>query len=400
MSTQSSISVSQQEAFIPLSVPHIAGNEWVYVKECLDTGWVSSVGTFVTRFEKEVAAYHGVKHAVATVNGTAALHLALLGIGVGAPDAVIVPALTFVAPVNAVHYVGAEPIFIDAEPRHGQMDEEKLAAFIQQACDASGQQLVHRASGRIIKAIVPVNVLGHPVNMDPIRTLAERYNLKIIEDATESIGSLYKDRKAGTLGDVACLSFNGNKLLTTGGGGMLLTNDDELAAYVRYLSTQAKDDPLEYVHESVGYNYRLTNVLAAIGVAQFEQLDAYVAKKRQIATDYITAFQNLPGIEPITEAEWSTSNYWLFTVQIDESTFGMDSRALMRYLEQHNIQSRPLWRPITMLTPYQDTPRYAIEVAPKLYQKSLSIPCSVDLSTEQQTRVITTIREASLANRS
>ena len=273
------------KGFIPLSVPCLAGNEWAYVKECLDTNWVSSVGAFVDRFEGMAAAALGVGHAVATMNGTAALHIALKLAGVEADDEVVVSDLTFIAPANVVRYLGAWPVFVDAEPRYWQMDPQKLRDFLRKECDFAGGTLKNRHTGRRVAALLPVHILGHPCDMDPILEEAGAFGLPVVEDATESLGVRYNGRPAGSFGRMACLSFNGNKILTTGGGGMLVTNDAELARRARHLTTQAKDDTVEYIHGEVGFNYRLTNVLAAIGVAQMEQLESHVADKRATAED-------------------------------------------------------------------------------------------------------------------
>ena len=245
---------------IPLCVPEIRGNEWKYVKECLDTNWVSSVGSFVDRFERMLADYIGTIHAVATTSGTAALHIALLVAGVQPDDEVLVPTLSFIAPANAIRYTGAWPVFIDSEPIYWQMDPEKVLDFLEKECRWQGESLLNKTTGRRVKAILPVHILGHPCDIDPIREAAQKYDLAIIEDATESLGAKYKGNMVGRLGDIACFSFNGNKLITTGGGGMIVTNDESWANRARYLSTQAKDDPIEYFHSEIGYNYRLTNI--------------------------------------------------------------------------------------------------------------------------------------------
>jgi perosamine synthetase len=237
---------------IPLSVPEINGNEWEYVKECLDSNWVSSAGPFVERFEQMVADYVGTQHAVATVNGTAALHLALLVAGVQPDDEVLVPALTFIAPANAVRYAGAWPVFIDAEPAYWQMDAEKVMNFLEHRCAWANGELRNKNTGRRVRGILPVHILGHPCDMDPIVDLARKFRLVVIEDATESLGALYKERMVGHLGDVACFSFNGNKVITTGGGGMIVTDNEAWAERARYLSTQAKDNPVEYIHNEIG----------------------------------------------------------------------------------------------------------------------------------------------------
>ncbi|HEU4586672.1 MAG TPA: LegC family aminotransferase, partial [Gemmatimonadaceae bacterium] len=369
------------------------GNEWVYVKECLDTNWVSSVGAYVDRFEQAVANRVGAAHAVATVNGTAALHVALMLAGVQPDDEVIVSTLTFIAPANAIRYVGAHPVFIDAEPDHWQMDTGKLRDFLEKQCEEVDGELRDRATGRRVSAIVPVHILGHPVEMGEVLGLADRYGLKVVEDATESLGAEWRGRPVGQLGDIACFSFNGNKLITTGGGGMLVTDDATLARRARHLTTQAKDDPIEYVHSEVGYNYRLTNVLAAIGVAQMELLDEYIEQKRAIAARYAEGLGDVPGITLMGEAHWARSVFWMYTVLVDESVYGMNSRALLRRLAELKLQSRPLWQPLHLSAAHSGQSHTECPVAERLNRDALSLPCSVGLTEAEQARVIEAIRE-------
>lgn len=377
---------------IPLCVPEIRGNEWRYVQECLDTGWVSLVGSYVDRFERTVANAVGARFAVATVNGTSALHIALMLAGVERDDEVAVSTLTFIAPANAIRYVGAWPVFIDADPDCWQMAPARLADFLDRGCERRRGALVNRLTGRRVGAIMPVHVLGHPVDMAPVLELARRHALPVIEDATESLGARYRDRAVGHLGDVACFSFNGNKLITTGGGGMLVTDNEQFARRARYLTTQAKDDPIEYEHHEVGYNYRLTNVLAALGVAQMEQLDEFVEAKRRIAARYGDALRDVPGITPMTESAWARSVFWMYTVLVDEARFGMDSRALLRALGRNGIQSRPLWQPLHRSAAHADSPPAHCPVADRLNRDALSLPCSVGLVESEQRAVIDQIR--------
>jgi perosamine synthetase len=376
------------DGFIPLAEPKVRGNEWRYVKECLDTAWVSSVGPYVDRFEQMMALQVGAKHAVATVNGTAALHAALLVAGVCPEDEVLVSTLTFIAPVNAIRYVGAWPVFIDAEPTYWQMDPARVVEFLERDCRWSDGTLYNRRTGRRVVAVIPVHILGHPVDLDPILAVAKKFGLKVIEDATEGLGAIYQGRSLGCLGDVACFSFNGNKIITTGGGGMIVTNNEEWAQKAKYLTTQAKDDAVEYVHGEVGYNYRLTNLLAAVGCAQMEQLAGYVAAKRKTAARYTEKLQNLPGIVPMREAPWAESSFWLYTVLIEEEKFGMDSRLLMRTLGTQKIQCRPLWQPIHQSPAHVSKNTVAMPVAEQLAQQALSLPCSVGLTESDQDRVI------------
>ncbi len=385
---------SASEGMIPLCVPEIRGNEWKYIKECLDTNWVSSVGPFVDRFEQELAAYVGTRYAVATCNGTAALHIALLVAGVQPDDEVLVSTLTFISPANAIRYVGAWPVFVDAEPDYWQMDPQKVVDFLGQECRWSNGELQNKATGRRVKSILPVHILGHPVDMDPILEVARRYNLVVIEDATESLGAKYKGRMVGHLGDIACFSFNGNKIITTGGGGMIVTDNEAWARKAKYLTTQAKDDPVEYVHNEIGYNYRLTNIQAAMGCAQLEQLDDYIAAKRRIAANYATVVTDIPGLKPMREARWATSSYWLYTILVNEQRYGMNSRELMRVLQAAYVQTRPLWHPIYSLPPYRYCQAYCVEVTDHLYAQALSLPSSSGLSSEQQQLVVEVLENA------
>ena len=379
---------------IPLSVPEIRGNEWRYVKECLDTNWVSSVGAYVDQFEQMVARQAETRHGVATVNGTAALHIALLVAGVRPEDEVLVSTLTFIAPVNAIRYVGAWPVFIDAEPTYWQMDPSRVVDFLEKGCRWSDGALYNRRTGRRVTAVIPVHILGHPVDVDPIIEVARKFCLKVIDDATEGLGATYKGRSLGCLGDIACFSFNGNKIITTGGGGMIVTDNDEWARKAKYLTTQAKDDPVEYIHGEVGYNYRLTNLLAAIGCAQMEQLSAYVAAKRKIAARYTDQLHDLPGIMPMATAPWAVSTHWMCTILVNEEKFGMDSRRLMQTLDSKRIQCRPLWQPIHQSPAHAASFIEAMPVAERLAREALSLPCSVGLTESEQDRVIAAVTVA------
>jgi len=379
---------------IPLCVPEIQGNEWKYIKACIDSGWVSSVGSFVNRFEQEFSAYLGTTDAVSTVNCTAALHVALLVAGIQADDEVLIPALTFIAPANAIRYANAWPVFIDVEPKFCQLDPSKVKLFLEQECDLRDGRLFNRQTKRRVKAIVPVHLLGHAVDMDPILEMARKYNLRVIEDAAESLGAKYKDRSVGTMGDIACFSFNGNKIITTGGGGMIVTSNKEFSQRARYLTTQAKDDAIEYIHNDMGYNYRLTNIQAALGVAQLEKLDEYISTKRRIATIYNERLSEVPGITPLNEAESVSSIFWLNTIVVDKNEFGMNSRDLLNTMLAENIQTRPLWHPIYSLPQYQNCTAYHIDTADRLYQKALCLPSSVGLTDKNQQRVIDVIQDS------
>lgn len=366
---------------IPLSEPVIRGNEWKYVKDCLDTGWVSSVGSYVNKFEEMMAAYTGTKYAVATTNGTAALHLSLLVSGVKAGDEVLVPTLTFIATANAVRYCGAEPVFFDSNPKTFCLDVRLVHNFLTQECERRTDGFTYnKKTGRRVSVVLPVHIFGHPVDMDPLLALAREYNLRVIEDATESLGSLYKGRKTGSFGDLGCFSFNGNKIITTGGGGMVVTNDETLASRIRHLSTQAKKDPFTSDHDEVGYNYRLTNVLAAIGVAQMEKLDEYVAIKRKNLEQYRALLNDLSAVQLAQEASWAKSNFWFYTLTVPQEHRG----PLIKYLTGEQIQVRPIWKLMHTLPMYASSQVYGTgaPVAVRIWQTGFNLPCSVNLSEE------------------
>ena len=372
----------------------MGGRELEYVGSCIRDNWVSSVGAFVDRFEAGIAAAAGVRHAVATSSGTAALHVALRLAGVGAADEVLTSDLTFIASANAIRYTGAQPVLVDADPTTWQMDVALLEDFLRRDCERREGRLVNRRTGRRVAAIMPVHVHGHPVDMDALCALAESYDLAVVEDATEALGSSYKGRPLGAIGRLGCFSFNGNKLITTGGGGMIVTDDEALARRAKHLTTQARASGLEYVHDELGYNYRLTNLQAAMGVAQLEQLEAFIARKREIAARYDHAFAALPGVSPQASLERQASNMWLYAVRIDPATAGMDARELLSRLAARNIQGRTVWQPMHLSPVHRDCQALGGQVSEALYATAASLPCSVGLSEAAQDRVIEAIREA------
>jgi perosamine synthetase len=275
------------------------------------------------------------------------------------------------------------------------MDGQKFKDFLEQECTFNRGELRNKTTHRRVRAIIPVHILGHPCDMDPILELARNYNLAVIEDATESLGAKYRERIVGHLGDLACFSFNGNKLITTGGGGMVVTDNPEWARRAKYLTTQAKDDPLEFVHGEIGFNYRLTNIQAALGVAQLERLAEYVAIKRRIATTYTEEIRQIPGLTPMGEAAWASSVFWLYTILVDEMQYGIDSRALLRRLDEHRIQTRPLWQPAHLSPAHRGMHATDCSVAEQLNRTALSLPCSVGLKETEQNRVLEVLRRFS-----
>ena len=386
--TACSEAVSAADSHIPLAEPLLGGNEWKYVKACLDSGWVSSVGPFVGQFEKEVANYVGARHAVATASGTAALHVALRVAGVEPGDEVIVPTLTFVAPVNAVRYCQAFPVLVDADPATWQIDPSKVEQFLAEECELREAECYNRGSGRRVRALLAVHLLGGACEIDRLGACARKWHLRVIEDAAEAMGVRYKGRYAGTCSDIGVFSFNGNKIVTTGGGGMVVTDDAALAEYARYLTTQAKDDPLEYVHKEVGYNYRLSNVQAAIGLAQLEQLDTFLLKKRAIAVAYQRALGELKGLMPMQTLPGCEPTHWLWTFLLPETTTLAQRKAVIARLNASGIGARPLWHPIHGLPPYRDFQAYRIDHAVRLYERAISLPSGVRLTEEQLQRCI------------
>jgi len=372
---------------IPNAVPHLAGREWEYVKKCLDDNWVSSAGEFVNRFEREVAAWVGVPYAVATVNGSAALHVALLAAGLQRDDEVLMPAFTFISSAHAVAYCGAHPVFLDCEERSWGVDAEKVADFLGRECLVKDGRVVNRATGRTVRALMPVHLYGHPCDLDPLLDIAARYPLVVVEDSAEALGAEYRGRRVGVEGLAGCLSFNGNKIITAGGGGMVLTRDEKLAARVRRLTTQARGSELEFEHDEIGFNYRLTNVHAAIGVAQLEQLPEFIEDKRATADAYRRALDGRRGVTVFTEAPWARSTYWMTSIVLDARVCP-DVRALLRDLNADGIGARPLWRPLHLQPAFRDAQTYRLEVAERLYARGLSLPCSVGITAQERQTVV------------
>ena len=369
---------------IPLSTPKISGNEWQYVKECLDTEWVSSAGKYVELFEEKITEYTGAKYAVACVNGTSALQVALKLAGVIPGDEVIVPTITFIAPVNAIHYNGAKPIFMDADFFYN-IDVKKTIEFINNETVFKNGFTFNKTTDKKITAILPVHVWGNAACLDELIPLCEERNIAVLEDASESLGTFYKDgrfkgKHTGTVGKLGCLSFNGNKIITTGGGGMILTNDNKLAEKARYLITQAKNDPVRYIHHEIGYNFRLSNIQAALGVAQLEQLPEFLKRKRDVHKQYVEAVEKIEGLAMATVPDYADNNNWMNLLQIDNKTYGEDRETLMARLSENGIQTRPVWALNHKQRPYKDYQIYKIERAGELVERSLCLPSSTNLN--------------------
>lgn len=357
-----------------LHAPRFFGNEWLYLKECLDSTFVSSVGKFVDRFEVELAAYTGASYAVAVVNGTAALHIALKLAGVKADDEVLIPALTFVATANAVTYCGATPHFVDSEARTLGVDAAKLRDYLASQTEQLAGQCVNRATGRVIRALVPMHTFGHPVELDDLLSLAHDFNLVLIEDAAESLGSYYHGQHTGTFGLMGTLSFNGNKTITTGGGGAILTNDAELARYAKHLTTTAKlPHAWEYRHDEIGYNYRMPNLNAALGCAQLEELPTVLATKRELFQRYQAAFAPVTDVKLMAEPHQCQSNYWLQTLLLNVEQANQRD-AILRATNNAGFMTRPAWILMQELTPFSGCPRMDLAGAESLSQRVINIP--------------------------
>ena len=365
-----------------LHEPSFAGNEWRYLKECLDSTYVSSIGKFVDRFEQELAQYTGAKHAVAVVNGTAALHIALKLAGVQAGDEVLIPALTFVATANAVAYCNATPHFVDSEARTLGIDAAKLREYLNEHTKQTYGLCVNSNTGRIIRAIVPMHTFGHPVDVESMVALARDFNLALVEDAAESLGSTFHGKHTGTFGLLGTLSFNGNKTITTGGGGAILTNNETLAKHAKHLTTTAKlPHAWEYRHDEIGYNYRLPNLNAALGCAQLEQLPTMLKAKRKLFERYQSAFAPVNGITLMKEPENCQSNYWLQTLilNIDHS----DQRdQVLAVTNAANYMTRPAWILMDELNHFKDCPSMDLTMAISLSKRLINIPSSSSLATE------------------
>lgn len=380
---------------VSLHEPRFGGNEWTYIKECLDTGWVSSVGSYVDRFEVMLAEYTGAKRAVVIVNGTAALHLSLRLVGVEPGDEVLVQAMTFIATANAVAYIGAIPHFVDCEERSLGLDPVKLGTYLEEIAEVvevgdvgdvpgagpgpaggSGRRCRNRKTGRFISAVIPMHSFGHPVDLDPLVELCARWSIPLVEDAAESLGSFYKGRHTGVFGAVGTLSFNGNKVVTTGGGGAIITNDEALGKLAKHLSTTAKvPHRWAFNHDMVGYNYRMPNLNAALGCAQLEQLPGFLAQKRALAEKYQKSFAGVDGVRFASEPPYGKSNYWLNVLLLDETHAGRRDDVLAA-TNDSGLMTRPAWTLMPKLPMFKDCPSMPIPVAESLERRLINIPSS------------------------
>lgn len=379
------------EKFIPLSIPNFEGNEEKYVLDAVHQGWVSTGGAYIVQFEEKLAAFLGVEKAAACQSGTSALHLSLVACNVEPGDLVIVPTVTFIAAVNPVKYQFAEPVFMDCDDSLC-MNPEKLRSFCEKECELQEEHLVYKKTGQAVKAVVVVHVFGNLADMEQIMEIAGQYHLKVIEDATEALGSHFTDGKyagkmAGTIGDYGAYSFNGNKIITTGGGGAITAKNPSDLDYVKYLSTQAKDDALYYVHNEIGYNYRMTNVQAAIGVAQLELLSEFIQRKQKNYDTYQKCLKKI-GLPQLLEFRQGTeSNKWFYSFPIPKEC-AVEVRTLIESLQNEKIQTRPIWGLIHEQKPYQSDIAYEIEKAEEYSRCIINVPCSTNLTEEEIERVV------------
>ena len=365
------------EDFVPLSVPKFMGNEKKYLEECIDTTFVSSVGKFVDRFELDMASYTGAKKAVVCVNGTNALHMAMMLVGVERDDEVITQALTFIATCNAMSYIGAHPVFVDVDKDTMGLSPVAVKNWLSKNTEIRNGECFNKNTGRRVKACLPMHTFGHPVHIEELIQICEEYHIEVVEDAAESIGSLYKGKHTGTFGKVGAISFNGNKTITTGGGGMMLFNDEELAAKAKHLTTQAKvPHRWEFRHDHIGYNYRMPNINAALGCAQLENLDKYIESKRQVAAEYIEYFKNVEDIDFFVEPENCYSNYWLNAVVLK------DKKSQLTFLQETNdrgVMTRPIWELMNRLPMFEHCENDGLENTIWFADRVVNIPSSVRL---------------------
>ena len=375
---------------IPLSVPNLKGNEKKYILDALDSGWISAAGGYVAKFEQDMASYLRTSGGAAVQSGTAAIHLALLLSGVKPEQEVIVPTLTFIASVNPVAYIGAAPVFMDCDDSLN-MDCDKLEDFLKKECIMTFSGPVNKRTGRLIKAVVVVHVFGNMADMERLKALSEEYGFQLIEDAAEALGTCYKEGKyqgqfAGTIGDFGAYSFNGNKIITTGGGGMLTTKDENVLEMARYLASQAKDDPFCYTHREVGYNYRMTNLQAALGVAQLECLEDFIRIKETNYEYYKSAIESMENFELLPFNRKARNNRWFYSLFLRSNS--LDRNTVIKQLKEKDIETRPIWQLIHTQRMYKNSQSYFIEKAPFYWSNVINIPCSTNLLKEDMDYII------------
>jgi perosamine synthetase len=372
-------SVINQDNFTPLHIPIFEGNEIKYVTDCINSNFVSSVGEYVTKFEKALCDYTGAKYAILTVNGTAALHISLLLVGVKRDDEVLMPAMTFIATANAVSYLGATPHLIDVDEKTLGIDSKKLDKYLADISDMRDGECFNKFTNNRIKAIVPMHTFGHSVDMDTLLKVTKKYNIDIVEDAAESLGSYYKGIHTGNFGKISAISFNGNKIITTGGGGCILTNDEELAKKAKHITTTAKiPHSWEYEHDMIGYNYRMPALNAALGLAQLEKLPEFIEQKRKLALYYKELFVDIEEIDFFEEPEYAQSNYWLNAIILKEENKVLRDQ-ILKETNENGVMTRPIWKLMSNLELFKECPKMDLSVSESLENRIINIPSSANL---------------------
>lgn len=380
---------------IGLSEPFVFGQEYEYIKECLDTGWVSSSGRFVNLFEDKIASYTGAKFAIACSSATSALFISLKILGVRRDEEVIVPTLTFIAPVNTIKYLGAEPVFMDSD-EFCNIDVNKTIEFIESETKFKNNFSYNKTTGKIIRAILPVHVFGNAVDLERLQDICSERNILILEDASESLGTFYtkgkfKGEHTGSVGQMGCISFNGNKILTSGGGGMIISDDEESSLKASYLTNQAKDDPVNFIHNEIGYNLRLSNIQAAMGLAQMENIEKALKIKKKNYRFYKENLNLTNGLTVMNSPGYANNNHWLPLLRVEEEIYGETSSSLIDRLRDESIEVRPIWKLNHLQKPYLKNQTYKIEQAEDLVNRSVCLPSSISLTTEQMAKVIKVI---------
>ena len=377
---------------IPLAVPNLSGNERQYLNHCIDTTFVSSVGEYVTKFEENIAKECDAKFAVATSSGTTAIHLALLAVGVKPGDLVIIPTFTFIATANAVAHCGAEPWLCDIDRDSWTLDVKQLESELENETNIISENVIHKKTGKRIAAIMPVYTLGTIADMDIIQRIGKKYHLPIVADAAAALGATYQNKPIASLADLTTFSFNGNKTITSGGGGMVVGNDEKLLSYIRHISTTARVS-VEYDHDVVGYNYRMTNIQAAVGCAQLEQLEQFVERKREIREFYRHHFSDIDGIDMFPNPAWGNSACWFSGIVLQEEG-ALTVQNACKFLRENGIEGRSFWKPIHLQKPYENCPQAKnLCVADKLWNRILTLPCSTNITDEELETVVIEVKK-------
>ncbi len=388
---------------VALCEPNLIGKEKEYLIDCIESNWVSSSGKYVDKFQESVCSYTGIPYSSALSSGTSALHLALIISGVRQDEEVLVPSLTFIAPVNTIRYVGASPVFLDCDESHS-LDVSKTIEFIEKETYVSKGRCFNKKSNKVIAALIPVHIWGNIVQVSRLVDICKERKIKIIEDCSESLGSFYPNKKGklvhtGSLSDFSCLSFNGNKIITSGGGGMLLSSKKKEAELAKYLSTQSKDDPFQYIHKEIGFNYRLTNIQAAVGLAQIEKIDYFLTLKKEIYNNYVKQFSDIDNVELVSCTESGLSNHWMNVIRLNMTKNASTRDRVIKALIKNNIECRPVWFPNHLQKPYKSFQAYKVTRAKKEVNSCVCLPSSSSLKEKEISKIVKVIKEALVKKR-